>query len=146
MKFPDSRPYDELRAELMALLSPRQWSPRFGWFHVCHHCGAKKRTHLGMEFDHLGLRGWEAHRLNRRHRLRMYHREWTEAGALVGLGVVGACTSCNKKRGGQRAGVGRGVYGINTPHGRQRARRGRGYTAGLIDFYELQAAAERVSA
>lgn len=131
MKFPDSRDHADLRAELMAIVNPKVWIPKLGWFHVCHHCGKRKRTHLGMEFDHLDGRPWVLRRLNQRHRLRMYYREWVNAGGLVGLGVVGSCSPCNKKRGAR-------VRYSNTPHGRQRKRRGRGYTAEITAYYQQQ--------
>lgn len=146
LTFSPTRPYADQRAALMALICPRDRG-----CHVCHHCGRRARLHTSMEFDHRGHRAWQPNRLNRWSRLRRYYRDWLAAGralgsegGVVGVGVVGACTPCNRRGGAERTNS-QARSGTKTPHGRRRGRRGAGYTDrayhdGLAAHYALQAA------
>lgn len=135
MIFPKSTPYADLRRQLMEMISPRvqiQVGRARRWYHVCHWCQKRATSHKAMEFDHRGLKAYDTNRLNRWQRLRVVYREWVAAGkatgaegGVVGVGIVGACPTCNQRDGAQRK---NGDVYRGTPHGRRKKRGGKGYS------------------
>lgn len=143
LRFSDTRSYAEERRKLLDVICPiitiglrRDGKPKLArhchWCHVNMINRALERVH----FDHLHGRHYHLNRLNGHHRLRVIYREWLAAGGVVGKGIVGSCESCNTRRAANTTNkVGRAYTAAGR---RKRNRKGQGYTAGVIAYYESQ--------